>query len=525
MIPSRAILLVFVVAAGACEPSDPYDALRTWSSPLQTNASLVWLSQTDDETTDVHNELLFATPQDNNLSVARVALGDGQQRALWAKPSVDGSSVLCLLGPSSESFEDVDEQLVVVPESGFGEPRTYDVLAPFTALARTPNGERAVLHFDGTEQTSSLQNANLVAVVPITRTAKPKVLTLRGFGGQVRAVEFPAQRDLSEVGTLDIGGSPRDLAVFLAADELVLLDMNDPENGQVAVQFGEDVAFEPVATLLRAGDALFEAPVLFVRSRSGQDVAMLSLVAKADGDGFTAQVSLVPVGAPADSFLSFNSEDAPYIVTASSSRDTLAFTDIRTQQTFEITLGAAVSQLKLRTHVTDLGTTVPQVVAWREGDSAIYTLTLDNIDSVLGRTASELRIPGGIGSIEQLDNDHLLIAASTELYVVDLQIEQVTPLSSPVAYEPSQAVLEANHLLLGAIGQRNLNIIDLQTLNPQTVALDADIASFHYLPTHQKLVAVHHDNAGYLTVASTPTPKRSTSFSAWGFLYHNVLDP
>ena len=103
------------------------------------------------------------------------------------------------------------------------------------------------------------------------------------------------------------------------------------------MKFDKTGAFDPVETLLRPSDDMFADPVLFLRSSIGTSVAMLTLVDKPDevtgAAGFTAQISLLDVGAPASDFVSYNGE-VPYLVSLSSNQ--LVFTDMGTQESFVV---------------------------------------------------------------------------------------------------------------------------------------------------------------------------------------------
>ncbi|MCA9652851.1 MAG: hypothetical protein KC501_23230 [Myxococcales bacterium] len=505
------------LALVACAPDDPFEDLLDTRLPVATQDALAYVD-------DGHHQAVFVVPGDDHVGLVRRTVGDDRTRVLWTRSTLDGDGVLVMTGPASDKEEDVQEQLHWLPSDGDGDERVFDVLAPFTSSNLSPDGRRAVLHFGGGVGSGALQNANQVAIVDLQGGAV-RNLTLNGFGGRLQTVDFPVPE--GEVGptAVDVGGRPLELVAFLAEGEVVLVDAGHDDVDQVAVRFGDAVAFSPVESLLRPGNELFGRPALFLRSDYGSDVAMLTLVDKSDettGEpGFSAQVSLIPVGNGATDMSSYDGEDAPYLVTVDGS--SMVFTDIRTQQSFSVGTGGQANRLFMRD--AQVGTsTIRQAVAWAPGGRALYALDLDQVEDTIGRTPRVLNIESGIEDLVVLDNDRVLVSSGLSLYVVDLPLEQVTPLSAMSPYDARSSALDGDRLLLGTPGQTWVSTVDLVTLNPESMVLDDPITSFHYLPGTGKVVLVHSDVVGHLTVADAAAPSRSTSYVAWGYLLDGILD-
>jgi hypothetical protein len=500
-----------------CKYEDPFAESLDIDSPVTTVSSLVYVDHSRDQ-------LIFVDPKDDELDVNYIPFGDETDRAAWCVATRDESEVLVLKIPADAKQEDVEEQLFRYPADGDDDPVVYDVLAPFTSVALSPDHQTAVLYF-GTDSGEHLQNANQVGIVDLQGKGV-RNLTLNGFGGRLNSVHFPGQIREGEPILVEIGTHFRDIATFLADGEIVLVDMADEVADQVAVRFDENVSFSPQATLLRPGDPeLFPDPTLFIRSSFGSDVAMLTLKDKQDemtgADGFTALVSLIPVGGTANDFVYHDEGGVPLLITVAGAR--LVFTDIRTQESFDVQLDGSATNVLLRDHETPSGT-IRQAVAWQQGGRHLHTLELDGIQSTLGRKPSRLKIETGIEELVVLDNDRVLIGSGTILYVVDFTKDQVTPLTSQVAYDPSSSALDGETLYLGTPGQDWMSTADLTTLNPESMILDDTIQSFHYLRDSKKVVLAHADDTGHLTVTDAKDPGRSNSQVYWGFLIDGVLD-
>ncbi len=508
--------LVLGVGQLACKYEHPFEDDLDIDPAIGTNASLVYVDHGRDQ-------LIFVAPGDDALDVTKVPFGDERDRAAWGVATRDGEQVLVLKVPADAKQEDVDEQLYRYPADGDDDPEIYDVLAPFTSVALSPDYRRVVLYF-GADSDEHLQNANQVGIVDLEGD-EVRNLTLNGFGGRLTSVHFPGQIVEGEPVTVEIGSHQRDIAAFLAQGEIVLLDMADEVADQVAVRFDEDVGFYPQDTLLRPGDDLFDDPTLFIRSSGGSDVAMLTLIDKQDemtgDDGFTAQVSLIPVGSSASDFVFHDEGDVPYLVSVVGGQN-LVFTDIRTQESFDIDVGGSASHVFLRDHDTGDGI-VKQAVTWADGGNELHTLALDGIQSTLGRKPSHLKIETGIGPLVRLDNDRVLIGSNTVLYVVDFSKEQVTPLTSQVAYDAQSSALDGETLYLGTPGQDWISTADLGTLNPESIVLDDTIGRFNYLGGAGKIVLEHESAGGHVTVVDASDPARSTSYVVWGFLLEDAF--
>ena len=520
--PLAALLLG--LANTGCEISDPYDDPTTVRSPVGTRDALAYIDEGNDE-------IVFVRPGDAEIEVVRKALGSADDIASWAVPNLDGSELLVLNVPRSAKVEGVEETLLRYAADGSGDPTSLDVLAPFTSVALSPDGRRAVLYFGQDAEGPALQNSNQVAIVDLD-TNEVRNLTLNGFGGRLSSVAFPGQAQESGPAPIQIGNSSRDIVAFLAQNEIVMVDMDDANADQVAVKLSDGIDIVPDETLLRPGNSLFEDPVLFIRSSTSREVAMLSLIDKADevtGDpGFTAQISLVSVGAEvgggATDVVYYDSDDVPYLITSHSGA--LVFTNIETQNTFAVPVAGGALRVLLRDKDLGDGNSIKQSVSWDPGGNTIWTLDLDGIDSTLGRRPQRLDLERNIQQLVQLDNDRLLVGSNTVLYVIDLRERQITPLTSQVPYDPASAYLKSDEdaLLLGTPEQSWVSRVDLANLNPENVLLDDTISGFFYLPGADKVVLTHEDLSGHLTVIDGDDPTRGSGYVRWGFLLEGALD-
>jgi hypothetical protein len=501
----------------ACLPADPFAEALAYGDPVGTREGLFY---PDGRT----NELVAVRPGDEALEVERVTLGSEQTKLAWARPTRDGSGLLALTIPTSPKFEKVGHALHRFDAALGADSVQYDVEAPFDGLALSPDLRHAVLYFTGSGTGEPLQNANPVAVVDLEGSATWG-FTLNGFGGTLSWVEFPAQLQPGVPTPVQVGSAARDLVAFLAAGEVVLADMADPSADQVAVRFDDAAAFRPAETMLRPGNDAFPDPVLFVRGDGADDVAMLTLVDHPDEvtaePGFTAVVSLLPVPRGAGAMVPHDG-DVPYLVTLSAGE--LRFTDIGTLQAFDVPFDASATQMYVRQHERAPNDFVDQIVAWAPFGNIISTLTLDGIENSLGRKPHELYVQAGIVQLRRLDNDRILVSSGQTLYVVDISLDQVTPLTTQSTYDANASALDGNALLLGTPGEAWISAVNLMTLDPKSMLLDEPVVDFFYAAGPRKIMVTHEELLGYVTVADPQDLSRETAYVEWGYLARGILD-
>lgn len=510
------ISAALLLGAAGCEYDDPFDVSPMRAGPVSTQDSVVWLDAEAES-------FLFASPREDRVLMRRVDATLDRTKVAWFQPTLDRSRILAMLVPASERDEDVDERLLIFDGSGADDPVEISVDAPFSTASLSPDNRQAVLHFGDGNGTGVLQNANQAAIVDLL-AGTSRQLTLGGFGGRLLSVQFPTASEDGSSTPVTIGTTPRDLIAFIADGEVVLVDAADAAADQVAIRFMPDVALSPTDLLLRRPNEKFPSPVLFLRDDTSADVAMLTLVDKPDPEtgipGFSAQVSLLPVPSAASDFVIHDSDDVPYLVTLGAGG--FIFNDIRTQESFPISLeGDQATEMFIRTADTLAGPQ-PQLVAWARGSNVIHRLDLDGVDEALGRRPERFSITTGIEELVVLDNDRILVGSGQTLYVVDFVTEQVTPLSARAPYDPRASVLAGNSLLLGSTEW--ISTVDLTTLNPESMLLDDRIESFHYLPGLERIVTVHPDASGFVTVVDATAPTRASSYSQWGLFLESELD-
>ncbi|MGB1700264.1 MAG: hypothetical protein ACPHRO_09940, partial [Nannocystaceae bacterium] len=267
----------------ACIPnSGHHDSVLDMSGPVTTDRGLVFEDNT-------HDELVVVRPVAGTLKTARVSVGTENDDISWMESTVSGGGVLLMNVAVDSKQEDVVEQLIHMDSNTLAQT-VFDVGAPFNAIRQTEDGRYAVLFFEAGLPSKPLQNVNQAAIVDL-QAETVRLITVDGFGGRVRDVLFPD----GGMG-MDVAGISRDIAVFVASGEAVIVDLADPHvnDTQVAFRFDTSSGFLPSAVLARPADELVSTPSLFFVSSADADVTMLSLVEKVDANDELSRFTVQP---------------------------------------------------------------------------------------------------------------------------------------------------------------------------------------------------------------------------------------
>lgn len=443
--------------------------------------------------------------------------------ALRAK--LDGSGVLALTTTRDGEDGSVRSVLHHLGDAADSTPESVVLPAAYPSLRLTPDHRRALLFFgdDDAPVTQGLHNANQFSVIDLSSgSLSPRTATVDGFGGRVRDVHFPGQVEGGVPMPVDVGGVLRDIAVFLADGEIVLHDLDHPEDDRVALALPSNRDFLPDQTLLRAGDEAFASPVLFVRSRQSADLAMLNLVDKSEpgGSGFSVVVSLLSVGNGVSDMLAVNDGGRAYLVALRD--ETLVFADIATQQSHSLDLGWSAHRMVTRT--AEDGSS--EAILWGSGGQSVLIVPLTDIQNASPRRIREFRIQGGIGEFVRLGSDRAMVSSRDNLYILDFAGDgSVTPLATSIdEYHSEDAMFVGDLLHLAPKGYDTIHTVDLDSLAPSSLVLGSSTRASFAFPDIGKFVVLHPDRTGYVSVVDAAQPRRATTRSRWGYLIEGALD-
>jgi hypothetical protein len=425
--------------------------------------------------------------------------------------------------------------LAVIPADPGRAPTTLPLASRFTALSQSDDGRFAIAHFaPATSTGETLFNPNEIAIVDLQAGTPPVARTIRSFGGVPRQVVFSPPLALPE--------GPRTLAVFLSDNYVTLLDLDHPTRSEITVPLtlpDDHRTLVPLQVLFEAAD-----PAVYVRVDRSNDIYALRLLPvppaeRADGgNDFTPALSQLAAGnAPADMAL-YTAADGPRLLVVSpASRDAFVI-DARSSRSTRIPLDDAASRIHL---FEAAGPGDPQrrprallIGAGLEAQSVGF-LDLDQLEQQ-GRRNLDTRSMGapaldslffpGRGLAVVL---HRAQPARAGVSVIDLAHRTVSPIFAEVP--PARIALgpTSERIWVSAESGLQLGFIDLGSLAPGEVRLDAPITAVLPLPRaadgKTRVVAVHGANpAGAITVLDADKPDRATARVIEGFLLQDLLE-
>ena len=230
------------------------------------------------------------------------------------------------------------------------------------------------------------------------------------------------------------------------------------------------------------------------------------------------------MGLSSNAIALYNSNDVPYLLAFRSTG--ILFTNIETQADFFVDFGAKIEDGFLRPS-TQSGVPSTEVVAWALGGSYLFTLDLTNIESALGRTPTLHKIADRVRAVSVVNDAKVLVTSvedSFEFYVVDFDKQLVAPLRSSVPFDLDRVFVDAGRVIIGAPDYDVVSSIDLDTLDTESVVLDAPLQRLHLLRATGRAVAVHADSAGFITDLDGRDLSRAGARSFWGFILDGELD-
>lgn len=317
----------------------------------------------------------------------------------------------------------------------------------------------------------ALFNPKLAAVVDLVE-GKLRTLSVEGFGAQIEGIIFPTQ--VSGDNQIQVGGKTRRLAAFWARDELVLVDLDEPELSQVAVSVrasGDEKA--PLARLIPSGGGVKE-PLLLVAGQS-RDIDQIRLRPRqGEPSRLDADYSIITTVAPARDLERVDIDQEPWLLSATS----LGMSMINLKSSRETLIEGMGELRELRTYKDKSGKIM--VLGIADSGNSISTIDPGKALTSLGRQPTVHRLGHSYERVLSLDNNRVAALGSRSLTVVDLESGKKTPLAG-IDGTSSVSYSGGNYLYLFADTseslERRLSLVRVQldSMIPESQLLEGNI--------------------------------------------------
>lgn len=321
-------------------------------------------------------------------------------------------------------------------------------------------------------------NPQLVAVVDLAQ-GQARTASIEGFGNKIQGLEFPRQR--AGDNQVEVGGVMRRLATFWARNELVLLDLNDPELSQVAVSVrSADDLEAPRLWLVPSGGGVQE-PMIFVAGQN-RDLDQIRLRSReGKPTALDADYSIISTIAQVRDLEMIEIDQEPWILSATP----VGLSMINLKSSRETLIDGMSGLEEIRTYQDKSGKTMALGVP-KTGDS-VFTIEPAKALTSLGRKPTTHRVGHELRRVLSLDNNRVAILGNRELTVVDLESGKKAPLAGlletdSVTYSGGDYLyFFSRHRETEELPRLSLARVQVSTMLPETQTLEENVAVEHGL--------------------------------------------
>ena len=450
---------------------------------------------------------------------------DGES-IIWTKAGPEATAptqLFVLTAPTDPRNTSIEERLYRVTTDQKA-PTVYKIGSQFDQMVFSPDERFAVLYHGEADTSSGLYNPNEAALVDLSdrpSDTNPLVLSVSMDGNSIDMVTF--------VSGLHIGGTERDLAVFVAGSIVRILDLNDPENIWAKVPLlADDTSSGFVASQVISLDetadcdnAACEAK-LFIRSATTQDIYYITLGRNGDGFEDVQTKQLEAGGYPTAMEIIYDGDTVLLaVLSASSGLGKLNIVDIDTSASFSLSFTGNFTQMR---QVVD-EENGDKLVLWGNYTGAVYFVTVTDITQEKGRNAEPFTVDGSISSYRELDDNRLLLLPSNgNLVLLDLNTEEASMLSSNVDYDWSAAQIAEEIFYAIPVSGDRVDYYNLETGRPDSLLLDDSCVSLHLATGRNTGLIWHSTSTGRVTLFQLSSPTRASSLVVDGLWLKGILD-
>jgi hypothetical protein len=418
--------------------------------------------------------------------------------------------VLCAGEREEETSDAAPASLVVI--AGTGEQRTYELgSTAFNALTQSDDGRYAIAYRDGTTMGGrTLDNPNELAVVDLDRG----VDEAGAVTGKTPAGLAHTLTRVLVSPTMTIADEERRLLVLLSAAEVSVFDLNHLERRATIVQLDERRNVDPVQVLFSTSQ-----PTLYVRAASSDNIFMFRFEPFSNTpDGNDFQPSINPLsssGIPKDIALFGSGSAERLLVVANLSALVI---DPATSKTSAVRLQAAADRVLLfegRSPRDENTQARALLYSTTENRLTFFDLeaTVDAPSDSVELVSAEQKLLGLIPLIEGDDMSVVLLQES-QVTIIDLQTRTLTPFATSTRLTDALFDPVRKKLWVGPSGNQYIQSLDL--LSGRTgdeLRLDAPISSLLPMFQRDRLIALHADSYGHLTLVDATQPDREHTFA------------
>jgi hypothetical protein len=460
-----------------------------------------------------------------------------------------GANQLLVLTHGVEGEVNVEAEparLFVIDPASSDAPTSYDLPGRYDQLAQSDDGAFAVLYYSSSSSAANgymLYNPNDLAVVTFasgTIRSRP----IRSLGSAPSSVSF------SPPGSM-LFGSPRNLAVILAANYVTLLDLDNADHKEITLPLAPNgqQTVTPLQVLFDMAGA-----AIYVRADGSNDIFQVSLAPGAPADEATSttkndfHVSLSLLGAgskPMDMAMFDAADGSVRLAVAAPDARQLVILDPKTGNATSVSTGVPVNQiLKFNGRSPKSPDLEDRAMLWGSGATTLVFADLQDVETTKALAIESWSTSAPVSQVTSLPGNIALLSpkggtsyGSVSLSVVNLADRTIEPIGSGGTLADVTVETAAPSRLWGTDGGNRLEYLDLVDhgqgrLFPGEVILDQPITSISPLAApsvvdrkrYLVLEMEYPTKVGYVTVLDADQPNRKGARSVYGFLLTDYLE-
>lgn len=523
----RTLAVLTLIAVAACGGNDGYTGTLAPLPAVGLERAVVLVEATQ------HVAHVVDVGADGSLTLRSQALG--AQPVLVQERLGMGHDEALVLSRGERGDTGVAPQparLAIVPGDARTAPREYALGNPFNALAQSPDGNTGLVFFvAGSGASRLLYNPNEIALVdlaspPSDDVAAPNPVkrTVRSFGGVPTGALFA---------TVDVAGAPRSLVIVLSDSYVTLLDLDHPTRTEISVPLTlasatRDVA--PAQVVVDSADA-----TIYLRADASDDVYAVHLDAATpatplDND-FTPSLTQLAVGArPADMLL-YQETDGPRLLVLTRS-GSLAVIDAHSSLVTAVALAAPADHLLgFDAPAPGDATIRPRALAYATVGYSSRVTFVDLI-GLASRGTRNLDVRTAarpvIGALPVPSRGVALLVHQSApgdpgVSILDLAQRTAAPINADVSLAAAAFGAGERRLWVAPPTGTRVGWLDIDSLTPGEVRLDAPATDIVPLPTIGRVAVIQNSPFGALTVIDEADPARATAHYIDGILLDGLF--
>jgi len=503
--------------------------------PIALENHLVFIDQ--EENTAYLLEAVRSNPSPKPL---RVQLPPNPIQAMQRKGSDNDELLLLCMGQEESEEEDrVPPTLVVL--NGKGIDRSYELTARFTGLISSADGRYAFLFFmnpnpqtlDEVDSLVSFSNqfdplisfTNQVAFIDLNQDPKagqnPVLPRLNSDDDSIPSSVAFSQK-------FAIGDKTHRLAVVLFDAQISILDLDYLKERRATSIPLEGVTPEQI---------LFgeEDSKIYVRGSSSSEIYVVLLTPNpnntdTEGNDFSASLNILGAGQQPTDMALYQDNGKTKLLAISAGGKKAVVLDTSSGKRSEIPFTIQANRIlmyKAKAPHDDYVEKRALLYQENENGTAIAFLDIEGLEERLERNLESVQLNNSYNSTTILKENHLLMLTDNQssLSLLNLPERTVSPAVTPNIREIIPD-LQSNKLWLTPDYQKKIGFLDLKTMEPGEVRLDAEVTRIIPLTSgkNKRIAILHPGTVGYLTLLDAVAPSRDTAVSLQGYFISNILN-